>query len=59
MFDFWLFALLFAFSLILLLALLDYVLIKYGLRIYKVGILNYSETDLWKKMFKAIKQEKN
>lgn len=32
-----------------------YLLIKYGLKIYKVGILNYSSTDLWKKMFKAIK----
>ena len=32
-----------------------FVLYKYGLRIYKVGILNYSSTDLWKKMFKAIK----
>ena len=40
---------------IVLLALLDYVLIKYGLKIYKVGILNYSETNLWKKIFKAIK----
>ena len=42
---------------IMLLALLNYILIKYGLRIYKVGILNYSEQDLWKKMFKAIKQK--
>lgn len=33
-----------------------YLLIKYGLRIYKVGILNYSSKDLWKKMFKAIKE---
>ena len=33
-----------------------YVLIKYGLRIYKVGILNYSQTGLWKKMFKAMKE---
>ncbi len=32
-----------------------YLLIKYGLRIYKVGILNYSSKDLWKKMFKAMK----
>lgn len=32
-----------------------YLLIKYGLRIYKVGILNYSQTGLWKKMFMAIK----
>ena len=33
-----------------------YILIKYGLRIYKVGILNYSQTGLWKKMFKAMKE---
>lgn len=33
-----------------------YLLIKYGLRIYKVGILNYSQSGLWKKMFKAIKE---
>lgn len=30
-------------------------LIHYGLKIYKVGILNYSSKDLWKKMFKALK----
>lgn len=30
--------------------------IKYGLRIYKVGILNYSAKGLWKKMFKAMKK---
>ena len=35
---------------------LNYLLIKYGLKIYKVGILNYSSKDLWKKMFKAIKE---
>ena len=32
-----------------------YLLIKYGIRIYKVGILNYSSKGLWKKMFKAVK----
>jgi len=32
-----------------------YLLIKYGLKIYKVGILNYSSNKLWKKMFKAMK----
>ena len=42
---------------IILLSLLDYLLIKYGLRIYKVGILNYSESNLWKKMFKAVKSK--
>ncbi|MCM1370912.1 MAG: ABC transporter permease [Clostridium sp.] len=31
------------------------ILIKYGLKVYKVGILNYSSKDLWKKMIKAIK----
>lgn len=35
----------------------NYLLIHYGLKIYKVGILNYSSKDLWKKMFKAIKQK--
>lgn len=42
---------------ILLIGLTDYLLIKYGFRIYKEGILNYRETDLWKRMFKAIKQK--
>ena len=31
-------------------------LVKYGIRIYKVGILNYSGTGLWKKMFKAMRK---
>jgi ABC-2 type transport system permease protein len=30
-------------------------LYKYGLRVYKVGILNYSSTNLWKKIFNALK----
>lgn len=33
----------------------NWLLIKYGLRIYKVGILNYSSKGLWKKMFKALR----
>ena len=41
---------------ILLLIGTNYLLIKYGLRIYKVGILNYSGNGLWKKMFKAVKE---
>lgn len=32
-----------------------FLLYKYGMKIYKVGILNYSGTGLWKKMFKAVK----
>ena len=34
-----------------------YFLYKYGLRIYKVGILNYSSSKLWKKMFKSLKNK--
>lgn len=34
-----------------------WLLIKYGLKIYKIGILNYSSKDLWKKMFKAMKEK--
>lgn len=30
---------------------------KIGLKIYKVGILNYSSSDLWKKMFKSLKNK--
>lgn len=30
---------------------------KIGLKIYKVGILNYSSTDLWKKIFKSLKNK--
>lgn len=40
---------------IVLMIVFNYLLIKYGLRVYKVGILNYSTTGLWKKMFKALK----
>ena len=40
---------------IIILIYTNFILVKYGLRIYKVGILNYSSKDLWKKMFKAIK----
>ena len=41
---------------ILLMIVVIYLLIKYGLRIYKEGILNYSSNKLWKKMFKALKE---
>ena len=33
-----------------------FLLYKYGLRVYKVGILNYSSSNLWKKIFNALKQ---
>lgn len=41
---------------ILLMVVVIYLLLKYGLKIYKEGILNYSSTKLWKKMFKALKR---
>ena len=40
---------------LIILILTIFLLYKYGLKIYKVGILNYSSTGLWKKMFKAMK----
>lgn len=42
---------------IILVILTNFLLIKYGLKIYKVGILNYSSSGLWKKMFKALKEK--
>lgn len=42
---------------ILLMVVVIYLLLKYGLKIYKEGILNYSSTKLWKKMFKALKRK--
>ena len=41
---------------ILLVGLSIFLLVKYGFKIYKQGILNYSSKDLWKKMFKAAKK---
>ena len=43
---------------ILLMVVTILLLMKYGFRIYKVGILNYSDNDLWKKIFKSMKGEK-
>ena len=40
---------------ILIMIAVVFLLIKYGLKIYKVGILNYSSKNLWKKMFKALR----
>lgn len=42
---------------LILIIFIIFLLIRYGLRAYKVGILNYSSTGLWKKMFKAVKQK--
>ena len=42
---------------VVLMLLTIYILVKYGLRIYKVGILNYSSTGIWKKMFKSLRNK--
>ena len=39
------------------LAVLILLLLKYGIKVYKRGILNYSSKKLWSKMFKAIKEK--
>ena len=42
---------------VVLMVLTIYLLVKYGLRIYKVGILNYSSTGIWKKMLKSLRNK--
>lgn len=39
----------------LITVLATYLLYHYGLKIYRVGILNYSSSKLWQKMFKSLK----
>lgn len=41
---------------LIIIIITNVVFIKYGLKIYKEGILNYSSKGLWKKIFKAIKK---
>lgn len=40
---------------ILLLIIVILLLYKYGMKVYKVGILNYSSSKLWTKIFNALK----
>jgi ABC-2 type transport system permease protein len=42
---------------IVIIVLFDYLLVHFGLRIYKEGILNYSSSKLWKKMFQALRRK--
>lgn len=42
---------------IVLMMITCFLLYKYGLRIYKEGILNYSSSKLWNKMFKSLKNK--
>lgn len=41
---------------LVIMVVVNYLLIRYGLKVYKVGILNYSSEGLWKKMWKAMKE---
>ena len=41
-----------------IMAVFTWIIFKYGLRIYKVGILNYSSSKLWRKMFKSLRAQK-
>lgn len=41
---------------ILIVYLFNYVLTKYGIKIYKIGILNYSTDKMWTKLFKAVRE---
>jgi ABC-2 type transport system permease protein len=41
-------------SLVLLIGAI-YLMLTYGMKIYKVGILNYSTAKIWQKMLKAAK----
>ena len=42
---------------ILFLVLFIYLMTKYGLKIYKVGILNYSTDKMWKRLWKAARSK--
>ena len=41
---------------VLVTCIATFIIYKYALRIYRVGILNYSSSKLWGKMFKSIKK---
>lgn len=40
---------------IVVISVFNIVFMKYGMRIYKIGILNYSSDKLWRRIFKAVK----
>ena len=41
---------------LVVLILFIYVMLKFGLKVYKAGILNYSSGKVWSKLFKAIRE---
>jgi len=44
---------------VLLLCLFIYLMTKYGLKIYKAGILNYSTDKVWKRLWMAAREKKS
>lgn len=42
---------------LIIIIITNFIFIKYGLKIYKEGILNYSSKGLWNKIFKVIKNK--
>ena len=40
---------------IVVISIFNLIFMKYGMRIYKIGILNYSSDKLWRRIFKAVK----
>ena len=40
---------------IVVILIFNLIFMKYGMRIYKIGILNYSSDKLWRRIFKAVK----
>lgn len=44
---------------IIILCIFNYILIRYGLKIYKIGILNYSTDKMWSKLLKAVKSKES
>lgn len=43
---------------IVILIIFNWTLVKFGLKIYKIGILNYSTDKMWYKIFKAAKEKR-
>ena len=44
---------------IIILCIFNYILIRYGLKIYKIGILNYSTDNMWSKLLKAVRSRES
>lgn len=44
---------------IIILCIFNYILIRYGLKIYKIGILNYSTDKMWSKLLKAVRSKES